>query len=93
MEAEFKPTTTPATEATSVSLPNIRRYDQGQTVKMAQKILIVNGYLGNEDYDANFGQKTEQAVKNYQQKHGLTADGIVGIRTWEELIKDIHRNP
>jgi peptidoglycan hydrolase-like protein with peptidoglycan-binding domain len=92
MQADFKSTTTEATAAKTIALPIIRRGDQGQTVKIAQKILIVNGYLGNESYDANFGQKTEQAVKNYQNNHKLAADGVVGMKTWEELIKDIHRS-
>ncbi|MBW4670035.1 MAG: peptidoglycan-binding protein [Cyanomargarita calcarea GSE-NOS-MK-12-04C] len=92
MQADFKPTTTEATAAKTIALPLIRRGDQGQTVKIAQKILIVNGYLGNESYDANFGQKTEQAVKNYQNNHNLAADGVVGMKTWEELIKDIRRS-
>ena len=32
-----------------------------------------------------FGSKTEDAVKNYQAKVGLKADGIVGCNTWRSL--------
>ena len=32
--------------------------------------------------DGQFGPKTEKAVKAYQADRGVTADGIVGDRTW-----------
>lgn len=37
--------------------------------------------------DGIFGQKTEAAVKLFQMGKGLTADGIVGPRTWKELLQ------
>jgi tetratricopeptide (TPR) repeat protein len=35
--------------------------------------------------DGNFGPGTERALKNFQQKHGLRADGIVSAATWAKL--------
>lgn len=35
--------------------------------------------------DGYFGYRTEQAVKKFQQKHGLTPDGICGPKTLEAL--------
>jgi peptidoglycan hydrolase-like protein with peptidoglycan-binding domain len=32
--------------------------------------------------DGQFGPKTKKAVQAYQQQHNLTADGIVGDKTW-----------
>lgn len=32
-----------------------------------------------------FDENTEKAVRDFQQAQGLTADGIVGKRTWETL--------
>lgn len=32
-----------------------------------------------------FDENTEKAVRDFQQAQGLTADGIVGKRTWEAL--------
>ena len=36
--------------------------------------------------DAKFGSKTESAVKSFQKKNNLTADGIVGAKTWRALF-------
>ena len=35
--------------------------------------------------DGKFGPLTEEAVKEFQTSHGLTADGIVGAKTWAAL--------
>lgn len=37
--------------------------------------------------DGDFGPKTDQAVKNYQQAHNLVVDGLVGAKTRAELNK------
>lgn len=37
------------------------------------------------DKDGEFGAITEAAVKQFQANHGLTADGIVGQKTWQAL--------
>lgn len=51
---------------------------KGEQVKMLQR------FLGLGD-DGNFGPKTETAVKAWQSKNGLTADGVVGPKTWGEM--------
>ena len=35
--------------------------------------------------DGKLGKKTRSAVKAFQRKHGLTADGVVGDKTWSAL--------
>ena len=35
--------------------------------------------------DGDFGNKTLEAVKDYQKVNGLVVDGIVGVKTWEKL--------
>lgn len=56
---------------------------QGSDVKTLQEMLNQNGY--NLSVDGIFGSKTQQAVRDYQQKNGLSVDGIVGNNTWGSL--------
>ena len=63
----------------------IRYGSQGSDVTELQKLLNGNGYKLDED--GVFGEQTQSAVKDYQQKNNLTADGIVGSNTWEALTK------
>jgi peptidoglycan hydrolase-like protein with peptidoglycan-binding domain len=36
--------------------------------------------------DGKFGNGTKTAVIKYQKKHGLTADGCVGLSTWKKIL-------
>ena len=36
--------------------------------------------------DGDFGPVTERRVKEWQQAHGLLADGIVGRVTWKRMF-------
>lgn len=56
----------------------------GSEVKELQQYLNNNGY--SLSVDGAFGDKTLSAVKDYQQKNGLTVDGIVGNNTWGKLL-------
>lgn len=67
-------------------LPTLRRGSSGEYVTLLQTKLIQLGYdLSPYGADGKFGAKTETAVKAFQKDHGLTADGIVGPKTWEAL--------
>lgn len=55
----------------------------GEDVKKLQKYLNENGY--SLSVDGQFGSKTQNAVRDYQKKNGLSADGIVGDKTWAKL--------
>lgn len=57
----------------------LKRGDNNEDVKKLQQ------KLGLEPI-GNFGPKTEDAVKAFQSKNGLTADGIVGNGTWNKLM-------
>ena len=35
--------------------------------------------------DGKLGKKTRAAIKAFQRQHGLTADGVVGEKTWAAL--------
>lgn len=68
--------------------PTIRKGSRGEAVTECQEILVDLGYdIGASGIDGVFGAKTEAAVKLFQKRHGLTADGIVGPRTWEQLAQ------
>lgn len=55
----------------------------GSDVKKLQEKLNSAGY--KLEVDGQFGSKTQAAVKDYQQKNGLSVDGIVGTNTWGSL--------
>ena len=59
---------------------------QGSDVVHCQKILKSLGYdLGSSGVDGRFGKRTEEAVKKFQDEHGLVVDGIIGVKTWAML--------
>lgn len=70
----------------TVSYKTLRRGNYGELVKQLQTKLNALGYdLGVCGIDGDFGQATEKAVKAFQRDHGLTADGVVGQKTWTAL--------
>lgn len=56
-----------------------RKGDIGVKVKVVQRLLHILP-------DGIFGLLTEEAVREFQVAHGLTADGIVGLATWQRLL-------
>lgn len=62
----------------------LKRGSRGELVKKVQTKLKNWGYYTGA-VDGIFGSGTESAVKAFQRKNGLTADGIVGPRTAEAL--------
>ena len=57
----------------------LRKGDNNENVKLLQQKLHL-------DPVGNFGPKTEEAVKIWQAAHGLTADGVVGDKTWAMIM-------
>jgi putative chitinase len=57
----------------------IKRGDKSEDVKKLQLKLGVEAI-------GTFGPKTEAAVREFQQKNGLTVDGIVGPITWNMIM-------
>jgi peptidoglycan hydrolase-like protein with peptidoglycan-binding domain len=64
--------------------PTIKRGDRGPAVRRAQNRLNMRGYDPGS-LDGLFGNRTHRAVRRYQDDRDLTADGIVGPRTWARL--------
>ena len=68
----------------AITYPTLKMGNKNDYVLNWQKYLNANGYpCGLED--GKFGKNTELAVKQYQISKGLTADGIIGPKTWESL--------
>jgi len=65
----------------------LRRGDTGSAVAEVRSILAGLGYLANSDPEtaAHFDENTEQAVLHFQQRRGLSVDGIVGPETYATL--------
>lgn len=63
---------------------NIKLGATGNIVYLIQAILICRGY--KLVLDGIFGNNTLNAVKDYQSKNKLTADGIVGVNTFAKLF-------
>lgn len=55
--------------------------DKGDAVSAAQHL------LADIAADGIFGAATKKAVTDFQRMWGLTADGVVGAKTWEVLVK------
>lgn len=66
--------------------------DTGEDVKKLQEQLVKLGYnVGSKGPDGDFGSKTYAAVIDFQRKHNLKDDGIVGPLT-ENAIKEAIEN-
>ena len=62
--------------------------DRGKAVVDVQTRLRAQGFfLGREGADGHFGPNTERAVREFQQRRLLLADGVVGENTWTELVE------
>ena len=67
-------------ESEEYDMPQIQRGSKGKAVKILQII------LGDLEVDGSFGPATQAATLAFQKKHGLTADGVVGPKTWRALF-------
>lgn len=80
-----KPTATPKPGNSSAPVTNtlLKVGSRGTEVKQMQERLVALGYLGTAD--GIYGTKTAQAVKAFQKKNALLADGIAGEKTLKRL--------
>lgn len=89
-------TTTPDSGSSSTGSSNngytvpsrtLRRGYQGDDVKSVQSRLKELGYYTGS-IDGQYGSGSMAAVKAFQSKHGLTADGLAGKATYAILFSD-----
>ena len=72
-----------------MALKDLLKGSSGSGVKTLQELLNNNGY--NLAVDGIFGDKTEAAVMDYQQKNNLDVDGIAGNNTMAALTGATNR--
>jgi peptidoglycan hydrolase-like protein with peptidoglycan-binding domain len=73
---------------TFIKLP-LKKGDEGRDVLVLQKFLnYVSGGTTGILEDGDFGQATEQTVKNFQQRRGLVIDGVVGMQSYQAMLDE-----
>lgn len=65
-----------------INMKTIKKGSTGKAVKVWQLIV-------GTSTDGDFGSATESATKKFQKAHGLTADGIVGNKTWKAGLESL----
>lgn len=78
-------------ETVNVEVTVLKKGSKCEEVKTIQRLLNALDCHDQDGahltIDGDFGVKTEYAVKNYQRKQALTVDGIVGVKTWNDILK------
>lgn len=77
------------TYSVSSFFTTVKLGSKGDAVKLLQSKLKKLGYKGKDGKDlvcdGDFGANTEYALKTFQKKMKLEADGIAGPKTWAKL--------
>lgn len=69
-----------------IAKPVLKKGSKGAEVKKLQSFLNWYGGYGLK-VDGDFGNLTEQAVKKFQKKEGITSDGIYGNNSYAKARK------
>ena len=76
---------TPACSGTTAGYPTLRRGSRGCYVMILQDALSTLGYQTGNRIDGIFGSRTEEALKGYQRRTSLRADGVCGCNSWKKI--------
>ena len=79
------------TTATKPAKATLKYGSKGTAVKSLQKQLKSLGLYKSGALDGSFGPLTRTAVKQFQRKAGIKADGIVGAKTWAAIEKALKK--
>ena len=71
---------------TNIEIKHRKNPKDKERTKEIQTCLKNAGFYKGE-VDGVKGRKTRSAIKKFQKANGLTADGVVGGRTWDALNK------
>ena len=83
------PTTKPVApdKTVTVKVRQLSKGMEGNDVRTLQAALIANGFsCGSAGADGDFGSGTDAALRRFQTKYNLGADGIAGAATWGKLL-------
>ena len=89
VESANAPVPVPAEKVTTLPMQvrMLKRGMEGADVKTLQAALTAYGFsCGAAGADGDFGSGTEAALKKFQTKYKLGADGIAGNGTWSKLL-------
>jgi murein L,D-transpeptidase YcbB/YkuD len=94
--APAKPTRKPANKvahkAPVLQWPRISRANQSEYLYEIGILQQLLNWRGEKiKVDGQFGAETEMALKRFQRKHGLAADGVAGPQSWPKLITRLMR--
>lgn len=81
------PTPTPQEDDIMSKLPELKKGSAGNVVKNLQALL--NAWMTKSEpleLDGQFGDYTEQRLKEYQSIQGLAVDGVCGPYTWADIL-------
>jgi peptidoglycan hydrolase-like protein with peptidoglycan-binding domain len=63
------------------------RYGNRNLAVLAAQASLCMAYRYPITIDGIFGPRTLAAVKDFQRKYGLKPDGVVGLTTWEKMVR------
>lgn len=69
----------------TITLNQLQKGSNGAQVKAIQRMLYCLGYY-KLSIDGDFGSLTDSAIRSYQKANGLTVDGVIGPKTWANLL-------
>ena len=91
-------TATASVTSARAAWPTLRPGSAGVDVKTAQHLLREMNTLASPVgdsgvlvVDGRHGRETTRAVKEFQTRYQLPADGVIGRRTWEALVITVGR--
>ncbi|MBZ9750264.1 peptidoglycan-binding protein [Deinococcus sp. HMF7604] len=67
-------------------IATVRQGDNNNAVRAVQDQLRSGYSYSSVTVDGAFGPGTDTAVRDFQTKRGLGADGVVGLNTWHALV-------
>lgn len=83
LDADYRPTVS-ENKNLSIGMRTLRQGAKGEDVRALQ--ILLAGYGERLGADGIFGPITESAVRDFQGRNGLDADGVVGKLTWSALL-------